>query len=157
MLEDYQWSKTLSQFLLILYFWLQKLPALLFCSLASPFAPLLHLFAHLPHPDPLFFHFISKKVSQSKAFYCLPHRLLQCKSCKNDVFVDACQRGLYLYIDGSVQDCSNSSALAMKLLQSWAKPSISHRNWCVKIGCARSEWLNISGHVPKDFVFEQLL
>ena len=29
-----------------------------------------------------------------------------------------------LYIDGSVQDCSNSSALAMELLQSCAEPSI---------------------------------
>ena len=29
------------------------------------------------------------------------------------------------YIDGLVQDCSNSSALAMELLQSCAKPSIS--------------------------------
>ena len=29
-----------------------------------------------------------------------------------------------LYIDGLVQDCSNSSALAMELLQSCAKPSI---------------------------------
>ena len=29
-----------------------------------------------------------------------------------------------LYIDGSVQDYSNSSVLAMKLLQSWAQPSI---------------------------------
>ena len=29
------------------------------------------------------------------------------------------------YIDGSVQDCSNSSALAMELLQSCTKPSIS--------------------------------
>ena len=28
------------------------------------------------------------------------------------------------YIDGLVQDCSNSSALAMELLQSCAKPSI---------------------------------
>ena len=30
------------------------------------------------------------------------------------------------YIDGLVQDCSNSSALAMELLLSCAKPSISH-------------------------------
>ena len=29
------------------------------------------------------------------------------------------------YIDGLVQDCSNSSALAMELLQSYTKPSIS--------------------------------
>ena len=29
------------------------------------------------------------------------------------------------YIDGLVQDCSNSSALAMELLQSCTKPSIS--------------------------------
>ena len=28
------------------------------------------------------------------------------------------------YIDGLVQDCSNSSALAMELLQSCAKPRI---------------------------------
>ena len=26
---------------------------------------------------------------------------------------------LYMYIDGLVQDCSNSSTLAMELLQSW--------------------------------------
>ena len=29
-----------------------------------------------------------------------------------------------IYIDGLVQDCSNSSALAMELLQSCTKPSI---------------------------------
>ena len=29
-----------------------------------------------------------------------------------------------VYIDGLVQDCSNSSALAMELLQSCIKPSI---------------------------------
>ena len=32
--------------------------------------------------------------------------------------------GLVSYIDGLVQDCSNSSALAMELLQSYTKPSI---------------------------------
>ena len=32
--------------------------------------------------------------------------------------------GIMLYIDGLAQDCSNSSALAMELLQSYAKPSI---------------------------------
>ena len=31
---------------------------------------------------------------------------------------------LGVYIDGLVQDCSNSSALAMELLQSCTKPSI---------------------------------
>ena len=31
---------------------------------------------------------------------------------------------IYAYIDGLVQDCSNSSALAMELLQSCTKPSI---------------------------------
>ena len=30
----------------------------------------------------------------------------------------------YEYFNGLVQDCSNSSALAMELLQSWTKPSI---------------------------------
>ena len=33
------------------------------------------------------------------------------------------------YIDGLVQDCSNSSALAMELLQSCTKPSISDSSW----------------------------
>ena len=32
---------------------------------------------------------------------------------------------LFDYIDGLVQDCSNSSALAMKLLHSCTKPTIS--------------------------------
>ena len=31
---------------------------------------------------------------------------------------------MYAYIDGLVSDCSNSSALAMELLQSCTKPSI---------------------------------
>ena len=31
---------------------------------------------------------------------------------------------IYIYIDGLVQDCSNSSAFAMELLQSYIKPSI---------------------------------
>ena len=31
---------------------------------------------------------------------------------------------MYTYIDGLVQDCSNSSALAMELLQSCTKPSL---------------------------------
>ena len=31
---------------------------------------------------------------------------------------------IYIYIDSLVQDCSNSSALAMELLQSWTEPSI---------------------------------
>ena len=30
-------------------------------------------------------------------------------------------------MDGLVQDCSNSSALAMELVQSCAKPLLSHR------------------------------
>ena len=34
------------------------------------------------------------------------------------------------YIDGLVEDCSNSSALAMELLQSCTKPSIRIRNIC---------------------------
>ena len=34
---------------------------------------------------------------------------------------------LSLHVDGLVQDCSNSSALAMELLQSCSKPSM----WCV--------------------------
>ena len=33
-----------------------------------------------------------------------------------------------VYIDGLVQDCSNSSALAMELLHSCTKPSISFTN-----------------------------
>ena len=35
---------------------------------------------------------------------------------------------LWYHIDGLVQDCSNSSALAMELLQSCTKPSIYYRN-----------------------------
>ena len=43
--------------------------------------------------------------------------------------------------DGLVQDCSNSSALAMELLQFYTKPSIYHHdyrhglalNWCKPI------------------------
>ena len=35
------------------------------------------------------------------------------------------------YIDGLVQDCSNSSALAMEFLQSCTKLSISNNFWCV--------------------------
>ena len=31
------------------------------------------------------------------------------------------------HVDGLVQDCSNSSALAMELLQSCTKPSMLHR------------------------------
>ena len=31
---------------------------------------------------------------------------------------------MHMYIDGLVQDCSNSSALAVELLQSCTKPSI---------------------------------
>ena len=34
------------------------------------------------------------------------------------------QATIYMYIDNSVQDCSISSALAMEILQSCAKPSI---------------------------------
>ena len=42
------------------------------------------------------------------------------------------------HIDGSVQDCSNSSALAMELLQSCTKPSIfSRRLWSVLLGETR--------------------
>ena len=36
------------------------------------------------------------------------------------------------HIDGLVQDCSNSSALAMELLQSCAKPSI-YQTWCKSV------------------------
>ena len=36
---------------------------------------------------------------------------------------------LHKYIDGLVQDCSNSSVLAMELLQSCAKPSIPPKAW----------------------------
>ena len=36
-----------------------------------------------------------------------------------------CSHAGVVYIHGLVQDCSNSSALAMELLQSCAKPSIS--------------------------------
>ena len=37
-----------------------------------------------------------------------------------------------VYIDGLVQDCNNSSALAMELLQSCTKPSISQ--WYITVG-----------------------
>ena len=35
-------------------------------------------------------------------------------------------------IDGLVQDCSNSSGLAMELLQSCTKPSMYSSQWCEK-------------------------
>ena len=35
--------------------------------------------------------------------------------------------------DGSVQDCSNSSALAMELLQSWTEPSSQDNDYCCSI------------------------
>ena len=31
---------------------------------------------------------------------------------------------VHVHVDGLVQDCGNSSALAMELLQSWIKPSM---------------------------------
>ena len=37
------------------------------------------------------------------------------------------------YINGLVQDCSNSSALAMELLQSCAKSSLFHVIICARI------------------------
>ena len=40
------------------------------------------------------------------------------------------------YIDGLAQDCSNSSALAMQLLQSCPKPSI----------CGKSNWITVTSH-----------
>ena len=42
--------------------------------------------------------------------------------------VYAVKEMLNVHIDGLVQDCSNSSALAMELLQSCTKPSISYGN-----------------------------
>ena len=50
--------------------------------------------------------------------------LLQNWSYDNMVFI------LELHIDGLVQDCNNSSALAMELLQSYTKPSI----WLSSLG-----------------------
>ena len=35
-----------------------------------------------------------------------------------------CFEGINIHIDGLVQDCSISSALAMEILQSYANPSI---------------------------------
>ena len=43
-----------------------------------------------------------------------------------------------LHIDGLVQDCSNSSALALELLQSCTKPSIYSGTWWVKPFLAKS-------------------
>ena len=42
-------------------------------------------------------------------------------------YTDLFQPIIQKHIDGLVQDCSNSSALAMELLQSCTKPSISAR------------------------------
>ena len=44
------------------------------------------------------------------------------------------------YIDGLVQDCSNSSALAMELLQSCTKPSISLLEFFAKLGNVVQIW-----------------
>ena len=52
------------------------------------------------------------------------------------VLSQAMNMGLYIprwYIDGLVQDCGNSSALAMELLQSCIEPS-SHVSLCVLQG-----------------------
>ena len=45
-------------------------------------------------------------------------------------------------IAGLVQDCSISSALAMELLQSCTKPSISTIHWCDK-KTRLSVWVNL--------------
>ena len=49
------------------------------------------------------------------------------------------------HIDGLVQDCSNSSALAMELLQSCTKPSIwTYGHWCG--GC--TPFIPFTPHLP---------
>ena len=53
-----------------------------------------------------------------KWFYC-PHIALICRMMIDYMVLISC-----VYVDGLVQDCSNSSALAMELLQSYTKPSI---------------------------------
>ena len=55
---------------------------------------------------------------------------------------------LYAYFDGWVQDCSNSSALAIELRQSCTKPSIS---WGILITTSR----NHTGLTGKMFAFLQ--
>ena len=66
----------------------------------------------------------------SKAFDCLPHRLLLCKLRKYGVSPHACQ-----------------------LIRSY----LSNRKQRVKIGRTRSDWLNISKGVPQGSVFGPLL
>ena len=54
----------------------------------------------------------------------------------------------YIHIDGLAQDCSNSSALAMELLQSCAKPSICQRAGLL-IGSGNGLLLFIAKPLPK--------
>ena len=50
----------------------------------------------------------------------------------------ACNFGLPAYIDGSMQDCSNSTANALELLQYCTKPSIHSQNNCTMMG---KQWI----------------
>ena len=52
-------------------------------------------------------------------------------------------------IDGLAQDCSNSSALAMELLQSWAKPS-KYAHCCVVLCFVVVIWIH-GIHLPISF------
>ena len=57
-----------------------------------------------------------------------------------------------LHIDSLVQDCSNSSALAMELLQSCAKPSICHCHFSLKSSCKTPHSLPIRARYGVSFV-----
>ena len=54
-----------------------------------------------------------------------------------ELYSKYCLRGhdITYDIDGWVQDCSNSSALAMELLQSWTEPS----TWQIQIWYSNTE------------------
>ena len=55
------------------------------------------------------------------------HAVLLCSVWLGYIDIYGFIRSIYSYIDGLAQDCSNSNALAMELLQSWVK--LYHGHW----------------------------
>ena len=62
------------------------------------------------------------------------------------------------YIDGLAQDCNNSSALAMELLQSWAKPNVLELlQSCAKSSISHSSLLQDTTQKQKTHLLDKNL
>ena len=79
--------------------------------------------------------------------WCINHIVIYGMQCENQY--------MYTHIDGLVQDCSNSSALAMELLQSCTKPSIYTSGLAVSQNIHLPDFQNLLFSIPDHIWFRR--